>query len=324
MKKTIFILFAFLGIFLEKVAGKFGLIHFSPEGENVKITFNEQTYEVSKADFAKAVETGTLAVKDDNAMIFTKSDYETRHANLEKEHYGKGKTAGVEMLAKEIKKKRGLEDVDGKDIDSLFDIYAERKIKEAKVPESEKVKEHEITIAKLRENLTKKEQRELELTKEVENVKNSYTQKEQQLIINHELSRMVPEKAVSETLSRQDIISLFRGNGYDAKIIDDPKNKDKSIMVATKNGDVVKHDVTLEPLPLEDVLLKFVTDKKLIEVKGGRGEGDATKTAANSYEAFEKEMIDKGITPGSARRTRRPPPTPSATSKSASLVPLHR
>jgi hypothetical protein len=285
----------FLFAIIEFLAGKLRLIQFEGEPENITITVNDTKFTVAKTDFAKAVESGSIAIKDENLLLFTKTDHETRTQNLEKEHYGKGKTASLEMKAKELKKKLQMEDMDGKDIDAIVEEYTKRQIASAQIPESEKVKEHEKTIAQLRENLTKAEKEKAALLEEKDIIKSDYTKKEQQLLINNSLNLLVPEKAVTETMNRNDIIALFRANGYDAIIKDDK-------IVPTKGGEVVKNTVTLEPMKLQDVLLQFVNKKKLIPQGAGRGAGDeANNAAAGTWDAFVKEMEEKGIKIGSVK-----------------------
>lgn len=290
-KKISFINRAILEVFLNRL----GVIQHDAAPENIEIVINDTKVSISKEDFAKAIETKSLAIKDENLMVFNKPDYETRTKNIETQKYNEGKTAGVEMTAKEIKKKYALEDIEGKDLGVLFETYADRKIKAANIPADKKVIEHEKTISELQDNLKKLTTDNETLISEKEQIANDFKQKEYQLQIDNTLNLLVPEASVTETLTRKDIIALFRSNGFDAKMVDGK-------IVAVKDNEVVKHSVTLEPLSLKDVLTKFVNDKKLIPTEGGRGAGDNTGgDTAGSWEAFVKEMEAKGINQGSAK-----------------------
>jgi len=277
----------FLTVLFEIILNKLGVIQFEGEPENIEIVVNEQTFKISKADYLKAQDDKKLTIKDENVLFFTKADYDTRTKNLETIKYNEGKTAGVEMLAKDLKKTFALEDIEGKDLKVIVETYAERKLKDAKLPKDEKIKEHETTITQLRANLTALETEKNTLTE-------TFTKKEQALQINNTLSLLVPEGAVNENITRSDVIALFRANGYDAMI-------QEGKIIATKNGEVLKNLRTLEPVELKDVMNNFVTEKNLIKKDGGRGEGDHTgEGAAGTWEAFLKEMEKKGVAQGSA------------------------
>ena len=302
MKKLI----SLITVIFEFLLNRFGLIQFEGEPENIEISVNEQKFTVPKADFLKAAEAKKIAIKDEKLLIFAKKDYDLRTANLESTKYNEGKKAGSEITAKEIrdyaKEKYNL-DIDAhedKDYKNLLEKMEAKIIIDAKIPVDKKVQEHEKTIGELRGNLTKLQGENEQLKSEKEQIANDYIQKEHQLEINNTLNLLVPEKAVTETQTRRDVIALFRANGYDAKMIDGKivavnYNKDPK-------GEVVKHPITLEPEPLQKVLTDFVTAKKLIIVEGGRGNGDNTgNDTAGTWDAFIKEMADKGIQTGSEK-----------------------
>ena len=256
MKKINLFMIAFLSNIFEMIIHKFGIIGFEePPTDNIELVLNDNTkFTISKADILKAVDSKTFAIKDDNIMIFTKPDFETRTKNIELEHTGLGKKAGREVLAKEIrdyaKEKYGLS-VDAhedKDYKSLLEKLTAKTIKDANLPIDKKVQEHEKTIGELRGNLTQLQADNEQLKSEKEQIANDFKQKEYQLEINNTLNLLVPEKAITDTMTRKDVIALFRANGYDAKMIDGKicaidYNKNPE-------GEVVKHPVTLEPEPL--------------------------------------------------------------------------
>lgn len=288
----------------EWIGKKCGIIQFisdPPIDNNIEISVNENSFMVSKVDFAKAIEQKKLNIKDENYLVFTKSDYETRQKNLEAGKYNEGKKTGSEMTTKEIrdyaKEKYGLE-IDAhedKDYKKLLEKITTKIAKDSSVPVDKKVQEHEKTIGSLRENLTSLQTENEKLKNEKEQIANDFQQKKYQLEVDNALNLLVPEKAVTETLTRKDIIALFRVNGYDAKMVDGK-------IVPVQDGEVVKHDITLEPEPLQKVLMDFVNNKKLIAVEGGRGAGDNIGSDnAGTWETFVREMTAKGITQGSEK-----------------------
>lgn len=256
--------------------------------EEIIINVNGTDIKVAKDVAEKAIAAGKLEVKDDNLMLFTKTDYDTRVSNIEKGKYEEGKKTGVELLAKDLKAKYPeIADVEGKDIEKLMATFATKRIEAAKIPESEKIKQYENDLSSLRKNIET-------LTTEKTTLETSYKQKEQQHLITNHLISIIPKQALTETYTTTDIIALFRANGYDVVNVDGK-------IVATKNGEVMKHATTLEPMKPIDVMNQFVTEKKLIPTGPGRGGSDETAGTEGTYDGFVKEMNAKGLREGSAK-----------------------
>ena len=231
--RKIFVLF-FLNA-LEFIGRSFRLLNFLPDNDKVIITVNDSKIEVSKEEYSKAIKKGELQIKDENTLVFKKPDYETRLKNIETEHYNNGKTAALEMKGKDLKKKYNI-DIEGKDIDSIVEAYAESKVKAAKIPESEKLTKYEKDIEQLRSNLAKEQQEKADIQKQ-------YETKEQRMRIDNALLMAIPEKAVNENMTRSDRVALFKNAGYDLAIVDGKT-------VVTHNGEVIKNTITLEPLSI--------------------------------------------------------------------------
>ena len=262
--------------------------------ENVKISFNDTTFEVSKADITKALEAGKdsqITIKSDGHLIFTKEDDEKRIKNLGKPQYEAGKTAALEMKAKEWKEKHPeLKDIEGKDLDIMIEKFAEAKVSGAKIPANEKITQYEKDLKTLRENLQKE-------AEEKNNLKSSYEKEKQSFQVNQHLFSIIPDEILDETRDRNDVIALFRAKGFDV-ILSEGK------FVPTKDGEILK-DKSLEPLKPVDVMNQFATDKKWNIPIGGTGDKDKTGApAAGSYEAFVKEMALKDIPEGDERFNR--------------------
>lgn len=253
--------------------------------EKVKVVLNGQSMELDKDIITKGIEKGEVEIKDENILVFAKPDYETRIENLKKEEYKKGRKEGVEIEWKETKRKLGLE-IEGKNGDEILDAFQKKILADAKIEPSKKIQELEADKIKLQSNLTKLEQEKTELS-------NSFAQKEKESKVNSRLFQIIPDKAVTEHTTRNDISILFKGNGYSLDYDGDKE-------IAKFNGEIIKHPVTLEPVPVTDVMAKFVTDKGLIKNEGGRGAGDDTGgSTPGTLEAFTKEMELKGFKVGS-------------------------
>lgn len=250
--------------------------------DKVKIVINGQVIELPKESITQGIEKGEVTITDENILMFKKEEYETRTKNIEKESYNKGKKDGVEIEWKETKRKLGI-DIEGKNGDEIIDAYRVKILADAKVEPNEKIKEHEKTIGQLRVNLTKAETEKNEL-------QISFQKKEKDMKISSILYNTIPDKAVNETFTKNDIISLYKSNGFGVDISDGKE-------VATFNGEIVKDDKTLEPLSVKTVVEKFVNDKGLIKKEPGRDDKDKVliKDQKNTLDAFEKEMKEKGI-----------------------------
>jgi len=177
-------------------------------------------------------------------------------------------------------------ELEGKNGDEILDAFRLKVLADAKVEPSKKMTEYEATIKQLRENLLKIETEKTELA-------NQFSQKEKEGKINSMIFTSIPDKALSETLTRSDVSALFKANGFGVDMDGDKE-------VVKFNGEIMKHQTTLEPLKLSDVMNKFVTDKGLMKGEGGRGAGDSIPPATGgTLEAFEKEMTNKNIKVGS-------------------------
>jgi hypothetical protein len=296
-------IFALMSIVFEYILSKMGFIQFIDEPQDIEVSVNDNTFKISAADFAKAVELKKLQIKDESTIIFKKDDYELRTKNQDAAKYEEGKKAQAGMTAKEIRdyaaEKYQIE-VDAhedKDYKKLLEKITKKIAADAKIPESQKLTEYEKTVAQLRENLTKSEEKALLAEKRVLEVETGFKQKEHQLEVNNTLNLTVPETAISDTMTRRNFIAIWRSEGFDAKMIE---GKIVAVDYNKKaDGEIVKNPVTLEALPLKEVLAKFADEKKMTAKSEGRGAGDATGGTAGTWEAFVKEMADKGVKTGS-------------------------
>lgn len=246
----------------------------------MELNINGQSIIIDKEVLDKAITEDKLEITNDEIVLFKKQDYEIRQKNLLDLEYNKGKTVGVEKLAKDIKEKYQLESVEGKDFDKIFEAFKENTLKEAKAEPNEKIKVLQSDLEKTRSNLKTLEQ-------EKEQIKLEYENKFKRSKIETGLLGMIPEQAVNDKFNRNDLLALFKANGFDADLSEDGK------IIATENGEVIKNKTTLEPLEVKDVLVKFIESKGLITIKDTKKPEDVTPKGATSLELFYKEMEGK-------------------------------
>lgn len=250
--------------------------------ETVKVVFNGQAIELPKETISQGIEKGEISITDEKIKLFTDEELSKREKKIESTSYNKGKVDGVEIEWKETKRKLGIE-IEGKNGDEILNAFKEKVLTDAKIEPSKKISELEQIASQLRTNLQTAE-------KEKNDLLTNFQNKEKEYKINSLLTTIIPDNAVSETFTKNDVSALFKANGY---AIDIQEGKE----VALFNGEIVKDEKTLEPLPVKNVMDKFVIEKGFIKKDDGRGEKDKTKDQikAGSLEAFIKEMEAKGI-----------------------------
>lgn len=246
----------------------------------MEIIINGQTVVVEKEVIETAVQQGKLEITNDDVILFAKSDYEARQKNLLNEEYKKGKIAEREMLAKDIKEKYGLNDVEGKDFDKIFETFKEKTLTEAKIAPSEKIKTLEKDIELMRNNFKTLEEEKLKII-------NEYSTKEKKSKIDNALFTMIPDNAVNDKFTRQDLLILFKANGYEPDLDESGK------IIVSSNGEILKNKTTLEPLEVKDVLNGFIEAKGFIKTEPTPKPGDKTPKGNTSLELFYKEMEGK-------------------------------
>ena len=107
-----------------------------------------------KAEDLEAVATATdeKAIEIPDVHTFSEDELKTVKAN----EYKSGKTAGVEIAVKEAREKMGLE-FQGKTIDGLLDAHSKKVLSDAKIEQSEQVKQLNDKIATLQNTVKTQE-----------------------------------------------------------------------------------------------------------------------------------------------------------------------
>ncbi|MBC8321132.1 MAG: hypothetical protein H8E34_10450 [Bacteroidetes bacterium] len=173
---------------------------------------------------------------------------------VKKEGYNEGKVTGVEMEAKRVKEKFGI-DVEGKNFDAILSIYEKNILANAKIEPDKKVKDLSASLTNLQKqyetDLGLKDNEIKNLSSEIGNYK-----------INGELTRHLPDGLTG--IKPNQFATLAKteyGFGYE-----------DGTFVA-KRGDIILKDKVEKPLPVKDVLTDYAIQNGWVASEG-RGAGD--------------------------------------------------
>jgi len=222
----------------------------------------------------------TEAVKaDDEVSLEVPTLYTEEQKNsFGSNRFAEGKTAMSEILAKDVKKKLGIE-AETKDIFQVIEIFGENKVKELGKPN-----EMLEVLKKEKEALQGKV---TELTGLNEKTQKEFNDKLFGVELKAQLSTIIPE---STKIPKEDITTLFL-NTYRV-------SKDDTGRTVVFKGNEVLKDSLLNPLELKTVLNTFIDEKKLIQKSGmggeDRGGGSASKfTNMSEFMTYcEKNQIE--------------------------------
>lgn len=210
-----------------------------------------------KMDPAKLVEAATATEEKEievpkDLQVLTKTDLDTR----DRAQYDKGKVAGVELLAKDLKKKKGI-DIDGEDVEKIVEAIEKKATDTASAAPDERLKEKDKEIEKYKNQATKNAEKAIQL----EAAKASSD-------LDSKLLRHFPKERNS-TISDEEYLTLIKSR---VKI----EAKDGKEVVSI-DGKVLEKADTFEPIPLGEALKGYFTERKWTEapVAGGGGAGGA-------------------------------------------------
>ena len=225
--------------------------------------------------------TSEVELEFPKVTTYTEEEYSTLETNLKKSSYNEGKTAGSEMTAKELKKLSGI-DVDGKDINSIFEAIVSKAKADAGVKPNEEIAELKKSIQKLQETVT---------TKEAENA--SLIEKHAKQSLEYKILGLIPQNSIG--LTNSTILNDMRSNGYNVSEVEGK-------LTVTKNGETLKDQKLQNPLSFEDVATQYLKEKNWLKAsKDGRGGGDeGGNGGAMNYEQFVKQCEKDGINLGGA------------------------
>lgn len=214
--------------------------------------------------------------------VFTADELKTRDGNIEKTHYDNGRTAGVEMLIKDLKAKYGVE-LEGKDPEKFMNAFKSKIENDAKIQPDEKVKELSGTVTKLQDNIKTLQSEKEDLSKQLKNIGLT--------------SKVLSSVEKEYLIGKSDMLSIMKSNGYS---FEEEENK----IVAKLNGNIIRDNMTQSPLSVDKVFDSYATEKKWIKepVRSGRGDGSSGggKEIPSSLSEFEKQWKEDGKSTNSA------------------------
>lgn len=242
------------------------------------------TLKLDVKELTKAIETeGEVIEIPEGARFLTTEEVETIKDNHGKTRYDAGKTAGTEMLLKDLSEKVGL-DESVKDSDKFISTFKANILKEAEVEPNKKVTELETSLESLRTKLTEKDL-------EMESLQNTVKQEKRLL----QAQSFIPELPETLGLKKSEAANL---------ILNGVEEKDDGIYV---NGEL-KKDSMEKPLSLEQFIKESVTQRGWgVQNPTGRGGGSGgagssgSSTLPKTMQEFESVIKEKGFHPGSAQ-----------------------
>lgn len=185
---------------------------------------------------------------DDKLQVFDDASLQARDRNK----YNEGKTAGQEMLVKDMKRKHNIE-VEGDDPDKFIEAFANKVKKETGGNVDDRVKDLETKIEHFKNQSKKAEERASQL-----------------------------EKQMADAAFDRELLTYFPKN-RDSKFTDDEYLTlvKKSISIVEKDGKKVvvrdgkeaRAEKDLEPIGLKDVVESYFGERKWVEEAGAGGGG---------------------------------------------------
>lgn len=196
-----------------------------------------------------AAEEADVAIPE-GVVTFTTEELTSRDKANVKKGYDNGSEASVEMLIKEQKRTLGLE-FEGKDPDKFVEALKAKVLADAKVEPSAALQEKETIITGLRANLQKLETEKNEVLSNVAKIK-----------VESTVARAIPADLIAG-VEADEVLLTMRHKGYEFE------EKDGQI-VAKKAGEVIA-DNALRPLPIQDVIKGYVTERGWLDTGAGGG-----------------------------------------------------
>lgn len=228
------------------------------------------TLKINETEFNSA-----LALKDDedvnisiaeDLIVLTQAEQEAR----DKEKENNGIKTGKELGYKEIKKAAGLaEDAPSKDPAKLSEAIAAKAVADAKIPSNEKVQELTTQNQLLTKKLEEKET-------EIETVKKQANQ----FTTDRKILTALPKNRAT-VLEDDEILEIIRSKHI--------KEVDGELVVAGRDGEILRDKATTKPLGLAEGLQTIFTERKWIDEGGGAAGGRGGKDEPGKPSVFTKK-----------------------------------
>jgi hypothetical protein len=209
-------------------------------------------------------------------VIRTTEEHETYLGNIREE----SKKAGLEIAVKGARTDLNY-DFEGKTLENLLKAHGDSVLKAANIEPDQKNKELLGDLEKLKG-----------MNSEWETKYNTLVSESSARDNQRKIDGSISDSITGElTLSKSQITTLFKS---EFEVMEEDGKQ-----VIKKDGQTLKHDTTLDPLTLADVMPKFL-EPFAKKVSGGSGGSDTIEPGkAGSMDAFIKEMNDKGVSSGS-------------------------
>lgn len=258
----------------------------------MKLSIGGQEIDLDNDQIKAALEKGEDLTVAGELVVRTAQEVETRERNLSET----SKQAGFEIGRKEVLKGLGIEGEglhksDDTAINSIKS-WAEGQVKtaltDANIEPNKKLEEYQKDITTLKGTVKS-------LTTEKEDLLNEFKTYKNTNLINSTLGNHIPENTV---IPKDDVLTILKG-----KIRTDI-DENGNVFALGKDGQPLKDNTTLEPLPINKVVESFFNDNPqyLPKTQGGAGGGDSSQDSAQgSMESFIEEMEGQGIKPNSEK-----------------------
>ncbi len=194
----------------------------------------------------------------DDLQVMTKTESETRDRNK----YNEGRSAGSEMLLKEIKTKNGIE-IEGVDPDKIVAAIGAKAVAAANIAPDEQVKEAKKTADQWKAKAT-----------EAENKAAALEAKTLELSTDNKIRGLFP-KDRGDILTDDEFLMSVKGK-FEIKI-----HEGREVVVDRATGEIIKDKTKLEPVAPGEVIKGYFTERKWIQ-EAGAGGGQGGRGGGNS------------------------------------------
>lgn len=202
-------------------------------------------------DAIAATDEQDVTISED-LQVLTKTEVETRDRNK----YNEGKTAGTEMVIKDIKTKHNLQ-VETNDADKVVEAISKKAVEDAKIAPDEQVKEQKKLVDQWKQKATDAEKKAADAESKITG-----------LSVDNKLRGLFPKDRSDILTDDEYLVSVKNKFRLETK-------EGREVMVDVATGEVVRDKVKLEPVLPAEAITGYFTERKgwLIDPKAGGGQG---------------------------------------------------
>lgn len=211
-------------------------------------------------------------------ISFMSDELSRRDSNLQKQKYDEGKTAGAEILIKDLKERYSV-DIDGKDPDRFIEAFKTKTLEGANIEPDKKVKELQDIVDNLKATNTELEKEKISLESSIR-------------------LRSLKSKAFSGLeseflLSNDKVFKLMENDGYTLE-------EDDGDVVFRLNGNIVRDTKTQDALSANKVIEEYAQKENILKkeesTRSGRGDKSTrgSRSSVTSFSQLQKEWEESG------------------------------